>query len=569
MGAAISIVSGTYNRLPQLQRMVTSARRSCPLPLEFVLVDGGSTDGTLDWAREQPDVKLIEHGRLIGAIRAFNDGAFAASAPYIVMANDDIEFLPGGLLRAFAHLEDTPDAGAVAFQDNRPARGKANFDGGYGVQLIDAYPRALPYAQVGMFRRWLGNICGWWGADDPVMRHARTYGGDNYLSARIWELGYRVDVVRGVAIYDDIHPDALREFNLVEERKLGDSPYYKRYPRGPVVPPQPLILPRDEARLRVLYLPIYEPGWQHVQKANKRGLREALQRVGHVVEVDYLNEPFDLPRLVSTFRPDLLLMQVHSPGTITPAMLAEARKVHPGMVVVNWCGDVWEDCYLGQGMVDLLAHVDLQTGVNIQALNTYRKRTGKPTAYWQVAFEPAEDIPATGDEDIVFLANNYSAARAELGKLLADFGATLVGSGWENGAQSTLYKFQHGRNLYRKAKLAIGDNQYSGAVAFVSNRMFEALAAGGALYLQQRIEGLWECTGLKDGEHYIAWTDLDDLREKLKHWLDPAHALARQRIAKAGAAYVREHHSFDARVRELLTELIPDLVGEHREPVAV
>lgn len=561
---AISIVTGTFSRLPLLKRMVDSARKSCPLPLEFVLVDGGSSDGTLEWAREQADVRLIEHGRLMGAIKAFNEGATAARAPYVVLANDDIEFLPGGLLRAFAHLEDNPDAGAVAFQDNRPARGKAVFDGGYGVQLIDAYPRALPYAQVGMFRRWIGAICGWWGHNDPIMRHARTYGGDSYLSARIWELGYRVDVVRGVAIYDDIHPDDLREFNLVEEKKLGDSPYYKRFPRGPVVPREPLIPPRDDARLRVLYLPIYEPGWQHVQKASKRGLREALGRVGHVIEVDYLNEPFDLPRLVATFRPDLLLTQMHSPGRITPAMLAQAREAHPGMVIVNWCGDVWRDCYLAPGMIDTLAHVDLQTGVNIDALKAYTVQTGKPSAYWQVAFEPAEDCPISEPPfNAVFLANNYSERRAELGKLLEEYHAVLVGSGWED-AKSTLYNFQAGRDLYRASKLAIGDNQYPEATAFVSNRLFEAIAAGGALYLQQHIEGLKEHTGLIDGVHYVCWSDFEDLRRKLDYWLDDAQDEARRRIAAQGAAFVRESHSFDARVRELLTELIP---GLEKEPV--
>ena len=45
----LTVVSGTFNRLPLLQRMVASARASLPagIPLNFVLVDGGSTDGTI------------------------------------------------------------------------------------------------------------------------------------------------------------------------------------------------------------------------------------------------------------------------------------------------------------------------------------------------------------------------------------------------------------------------------------------------------------------------------------------------------------------------------------------
>ena len=57
----ISLVSGTYNRLPLLKRMVASARQSAAdLPLEIVLVDGGSTDGTIAWCKSQPDIVLIE-----------------------------------------------------------------------------------------------------------------------------------------------------------------------------------------------------------------------------------------------------------------------------------------------------------------------------------------------------------------------------------------------------------------------------------------------------------------------------------------------------------------------------
>ena len=93
----VSVVSGTFNRLPYLKKMVRSVRDSCAavegFRHELVLVDGGSTDGTLEWLRGQPDVRLVEHGDLKGAVKAFNDGAHAARGQYIIMANDDIEFI--------------------------------------------------------------------------------------------------------------------------------------------------------------------------------------------------------------------------------------------------------------------------------------------------------------------------------------------------------------------------------------------------------------------------------------------------------------------------------------------
>src|SRR5262245_40629500 len=107
MTYVISIVTGTYNRLPYLQQMMQSVRQQMPigLPAEFVICDGGSTDGTLEWLREQPDVKLIEHGELKGAIAAFTDAANAAQGKYVLIANDDVVFWPGSILRALVHLE--------------------------------------------------------------------------------------------------------------------------------------------------------------------------------------------------------------------------------------------------------------------------------------------------------------------------------------------------------------------------------------------------------------------------------------------------------------------------------
>jgi glycosyltransferase involved in cell wall biosynthesis len=59
----ISVVLGTLNRLPYLQATIESIRRStCSLPIEIIVVDGGSSDGSLRWLAEQKDViTIIQH----------------------------------------------------------------------------------------------------------------------------------------------------------------------------------------------------------------------------------------------------------------------------------------------------------------------------------------------------------------------------------------------------------------------------------------------------------------------------------------------------------------------------
>jgi spore maturation protein CgeB len=86
--------------------------------------------------------------------------------------------------------------------------------------------------------------------------------------------------------------------------------------------------------------------------------------------------------------------------------------------------------------------------------------------------------------------------------------------------------------------------------------MFQALAAG-AFFLQQESPGLEDYTGLRDGVHYVAWADLDDLQRKVKTWGNSKKAAKRAEIAAAGRAFVLEHFTFEAQVKKLFFELLP------------
>lgn len=575
MTIALSIVSGTYNRLPMLQRMINSARVALPwgLPYEFVIVDGGSDDGTLEWLRDQPDVRLIEHGELRGAIPAFCDGAKAARGEYVLLANDDITFHPLSITRAIRHLEQEPTCGGVAFADDRPVQGYTQ--GAYKTQIVSAVAPdgrscIVTYAQVGLFRRWLGDAVGWWGADDPIMGHARTYGGDNYLSARVWEAGYSVDPVPGCVINDHIPQDQLRIDNG-RNTNGGMHPdsarYQERFPNGPHIAAEPQIENPQRRHLRVLYLPIYEPGHE-IQRIGKAGLRRALKKAAWLYEVDYLRmERNDISAIVKAWQPDLMLCQFQDATNVTPDQLAYWRRLAPGMLVVNWHGDargLTEDRYL-----QLLAHVDLQLVVNAAPLETYAEK-GIRAAYWQIGYEEAQgELPEVKAHDVVFLGNAYSDDRKRLESVLTEaLGrgvCNFYGSGWMESSGSTLYDFSAGEAIYHACKIALSDT-FPGQLAFVSNRFFQAAAAG-AFVLQQHIPEFETFTGIVEGKHYIEWTDLDDLTAKIAYWLDPAQDARRKKIAKAGQRFVRERFSFDTQVRRLFDELLPALAEETtREP---
>lgn len=554
----LSIVSGTYNRLASVQAMIASVRNTLPkgIVYEFVIVDGGSIDGSLDWLRLQPDVVLIE-GDLSGAIKAFCDGASAASGKYVVMANDDITFWPDSLLCAVSHLERKSSCGAVAFEDNRYQPYKKHE---YEVDVMSARGRhtVVPYAQVGAFRRWLGDTVGWWGYGTI---DARTYGGDNYLSARIWELGYSVDAVPGCRITDTVIEDGLRALN----RQTDDNGFYKLFPSGPFIPDTPQTEQQDKEQLRILYLPIYEN--REIQRQQKRGLREALARRGIVAEIDYLNITDPVTRIRQTlaaFKPHIIMTQFHGADNLVKELSPMFRRVWPSGLVVNWNGDYWPHGLTTPDVLHMLQYVDLQLVVNAGALPLYEAR-GVAAAYWQVAFEPVDEsaLPEYPAFDVVMLGNcnHVHGIRADIETMLEELhkehGITygLYGDGWRTSQGNTLYDFHAGRAIYRNARLAISDTVDSDGEGFVSNRFFEILAAGGATCLQQRILGLDRLLNLQDGIHYYGWSTVEELKQLI---IDDLAGEGREDFAKHGnfaarktREHIHQHHSFDARVDEL------------------
>lgn len=572
----ISVVSGTYNRLSLLKAMIQSVRKQMfrGLEYEFVIVDGGSTDDTLQWCYAQRDITLIEHGELRGAIPAFCDGARAASGQYVVMANDDILFHDYSLLYALVHLEENPNCGAVAFADNRYDRAKWQVME-HPYRLTDGTQISGAYAQVGMYRRWLGELAGWWGDNDALMSQARTYGGDDYLSSRIWEMGYTIDPVPGALIIDAIEDDRLRKVNNASG--VQDSAlYYRRFPGGAIfgeLPPDNAI--EHHEQLRVLYLPIFEPG-QPYQYEQKRGLRDALARRGIVAEYDYVNRGqrgidihTELLEIAAAFEPHLLFTQIHAVDSFSADILRQLRQEHPSTVCVNWNGDYWPRVYLEPRYMELLKEVDLALTVNTNVNEEYAAN-GISCAYWQCASEEPQVPPRySNTHDIVYMANNNCQERLDLVNLLLETGYNIgiYGSGWPQHITSgnTHYDFATSHEIVRNAKIIVGDNQYNDGSAFISNRIWETMYPGGFM-LHQRVDGLQRATGLRNGMHYVVYEDLNDMIEKVHYYMQ--HEEERQTIAERGCDYVRRKHTFDARLDELFEVLLPAMVADDSlEPV--
>lgn len=182
----VSVVSGTLNRLPLLQTLLGSIRvdlQGSGLTYEIIIVDGGSTDGTLEYLRRQTDIQLIQQGQPLGSMKAFDAGFAQARGRYVVNLNDDAMIHPPVIPPAVKLLDADAEIGQVAI----PYRNPSPDDRIYVREILFRGVLRV-YANFGVTRKELGDRLGWWRSD-----LYKQYGGDTHLSWAIWKAGLRAE----------------------------------------------------------------------------------------------------------------------------------------------------------------------------------------------------------------------------------------------------------------------------------------------------------------------------------------------------------------------------------------
>ena len=106
----ISIVTITYNSAATLEETIRSVTMQDYPALEYVIIDGGSTDGTLDIVQKYKDqIQVVVSEPDKGISDAFNKGVSRATGEIIGIINSDDILLPGALQEVAAAYDPQVD----------------------------------------------------------------------------------------------------------------------------------------------------------------------------------------------------------------------------------------------------------------------------------------------------------------------------------------------------------------------------------------------------------------------------------------------------------------------------
>jgi GT2 family glycosyltransferase len=114
-GRLTSILVVSYNALERTRRCLEALRRTADPrhPIEIVVVDNGSTDGSAEFLGVQADVDFVRNADNAGAPRARNQAIGRARGEYLVFLDNDVVVTDGWLRRLLFHAEVDGRSGCV------------------------------------------------------------------------------------------------------------------------------------------------------------------------------------------------------------------------------------------------------------------------------------------------------------------------------------------------------------------------------------------------------------------------------------------------------------------------
>ena len=243
----VTVIIANWNGKRYLGACLESLRRQAFTGVEVILVDNGSTDGSVELAREHlRDINVIALPENLGFSRAINVGIERARGEYIAMLNNDAEADPKWLGELVAGLEANPEVGFCASKmvlhgDHDMADACGDFYAVEGVpgkighlEPADRYRESREvfgaFAGAALYRRSMVEELGGFDEDFFIVHE------DSDLSFRARLMGYRCLYVPSAVVYHHVGATIGRESDaaVYYSQRNSEFVYLKNMP-GPLV----------------------------------------------------------------------------------------------------------------------------------------------------------------------------------------------------------------------------------------------------------------------------------------------------------------------------------------------
>jgi N-acetylglucosaminyl-diphospho-decaprenol L-rhamnosyltransferase len=204
MSESVAAVAVTYSPGESLTAFLDSLASATSRPLDVVLADNGSTDGSVQAAAKRPSVRLVETGGNLGYGRAANIGVHDTTAEFVVVANPDVVWEPGSLDRLLEAAERWTSGAAFGPLIHTPEGA--------------IYPSARALPSLG---RGIGHaLFGWWWPTNPWTAAYRVEREDPVERVAGWLSGSCLLLRRDA--FDDVGGFDPSYFMYFEDLDLGD-----------------------------------------------------------------------------------------------------------------------------------------------------------------------------------------------------------------------------------------------------------------------------------------------------------------------------------------------------------
>ncbi len=221
----VSVIYATYNRRNDILNALDDLQKQTYNNLEVIVVDNGSTDGTVEAIKKQfTDVTLIALDKNLGCPSGRNVGIRKAKGEFIITLDDDAETEPNAIENGVNIMKDNPDIGVlsgkvITFDTKKPEHWFYNSP----IEFIDKSYYTYFFVELSSLLR------------KKVLDEVGLYP-DNFfrqyecrdLGNRILDAGYKIVHTPVILIYHKGPPISLSELYYNYRNSLYI--YIKQYP---------------------------------------------------------------------------------------------------------------------------------------------------------------------------------------------------------------------------------------------------------------------------------------------------------------------------------------------------